>query len=71
MELQDFIEKTIYNICMGISAASFKVNSEIENYPVAPAFINGKPVFDKMEKIEFDICVTVSENKAQRGVRGC
>lgn len=63
MELKEFIEKSLSDICLGIKAAQNNTFEKLGNYPISPAFIDGKPVYNKnIEKIEFDICVTTSEN---------
>ena len=62
MELQKFISESIKQICFGIREAQKEVSDEIGNFPIAPAFIEGKAVYTKQQDIEFDIAITVTED---------
>lgn len=64
MELKDFIEKSLVEICMGIRGAQFKIKEEINNYPIAPAFMEGKSVIEKNgTSIDFDIAVKITNDQ--------
>ncbi len=49
---------------MGIRGAQFKISEEINNYPIAPAFMEGKSVIEKNgTSIDFDIAVKISTDQ--------
>ena len=67
MDLDEFIKQSIVDICHGIKNARDEIHEEMNNFPIAPAFIDGKRHFDKLlEKIEFDICVTTTEEGSRK-----
>ena len=63
MELKDFISKAIIDICRGIKEAQRTIYDEVQNVPIAPAFMDGKSKLKEGEqKISFDIWVSISNN---------
>lgn len=71
MELKEFIEKSLSDICLGIKAAQNNTFKKLGNNPISPAYIEGEPVYNKnIEKIEFDVCVTTSENTTSNKTGG-
>ena len=66
MELKDFIKRSLYDICTGISEASETIHKELNNTPLAPHTFNGKENPDQQREIEFDIAVTVSEKTGKK-----
>lgn len=64
MQLDEFIETSLVQICRGIRNAQKQMIDEIGSYPIAPAYVEGKRVYDKKgNSINFDVLVTISKDK--------
>ena len=64
MELDQFIEKSLMQICKGVRSAQNKAFEETGNYPIAPAYMEGKAVYEKWDQvITFDVTVSVNKDK--------
>ena len=59
MELQDFIRKTLIQIACGVHEAKIDVKNLVA---IAPGTLN-KESYDCITEVEFDVALTVSENK--------
>lgn len=64
MELKDFISRAIIDICRGIKEAQRTIYDEVQNVPIAPAFMHGISQLNKgKQEISFDILVSISNNE--------
>lgn len=64
MQLKNFISQSIIDICCGVNEAQKIVYEKFKNFPVAPAYVEGKNVAIKSEQtISFDILVKTSESE--------
>ncbi len=64
MELQEFIETSLVQICLGIKGAQEKLWIETGNWPIAPSTLDGKVVHDRTNnEITFDVGISVSKDR--------
>jgi len=75
MELKDFISTALIEICEGIALAK----SEVKNCAIAPTTITSPAVTNtrdttrsitEVEKVSFEICVTVEDSSASQKGKG-
>jgi hypothetical protein len=60
MELREFIRGSLVDIAIGVQQAAIDAK---ELVAIAPGDVNGKPI-EQLEKIEFDVAVTVAEDSS-------
>lgn len=66
MELNEFIEKTINEICDGIYKAKQKQHNVRNNSVIAPGRIDGEEQLS-LEKIHFELLVEINEEHQKKG----
>ncbi|MDR1941063.1 MAG: hypothetical protein LBQ47_01910, partial [Endomicrobium sp.] len=56
------ISKALEDICFGIRDAQKTMREKIDNFPIAPAFMDGKSVI-KDNNISFDISISIQSSE--------
>ena len=72
MELQEFVEQSLVQIATGVKNAQDKLNCKDFKTFINPSDIVENPVYgyrieNKPQDIEFDVAVTISEEKTTKG----